>query len=82
MIETNLTSGELEEKAKALLKAAHDFWIAHQTACGLSAVVWLRDTSGHFVLFTRGEYQKQIMENIEPIVHERPMSGAFERTDK
>jgi len=54
---------ELNEAGKKLIEAAYEFWQVHQKHCGPSAVVWLNDDAqtGHFVLFTRGEYKDAIL---------------------
>lgn len=67
----------LERAAKELLAAAHAFWLEHQKLGGPRAVVWLEDTSGHFIVFTRGEYKVQLLHNITPLSEETPLSGAF-----
>jgi hypothetical protein len=65
---------ELNEKGQALLNAAYEFWKAHQKLSGPRAVVWLEDTSGHLVIFTRGEYRSAIMREIQPLVDETPLA--------
>ena len=63
-MQTNKTiskDSELAEKGQALIKAAYEYWQVYQRECGSSAVVWLDDTIGHFVLFTRSEYKDSIM---------------------
>jgi len=53
---------ELARKGTALLEAAHEYWKQYQKdEGGPGAVVWLDNTNGHFVLFTRGEYKDAIM---------------------
>ena len=52
---------ELAHKARALFQAARDYWEAFQCDHGPSAVVWVENDNGHFVLFTRGEYKESIM---------------------
>lgn len=79
-METNMnaaTHDELREKGQALLTAAYEFWKVHRRLAGGRAVVWLKDTSGHFVLFTRGEYLPQIMSNIRPLSDETPLDDPF-----
>lgn len=68
---------ELKEKGQALIETAYEFWKAHQKYIGPNAVVWLEDTSGHFVLFTRGEYKDQIIRNIIPLSDEIPLDEPF-----
>ena len=62
-MQTNKTiqSGEkLEQLAQDLIRAALEYWKQYQVDLGPSAVVWVEDTSGHFILFTRGEYKNAI----------------------
>jgi hypothetical protein len=80
VMETNMNlevNEELKAKGQALLTAAYEFWKAHQRLAGRNAVVWLDDTSGHFVLFTRGEYKSQIIQNIHPLMGEIPLKDPF-----
>lgn len=80
-METNMnaeTYEELKAKGDALILAARAFWLAHRQACGPCAVVWLKDTSGHLIVFTRGEYRDQIMRNVGPIFqYEMPLEDPF-----
>jgi hypothetical protein len=64
---------DLRRKAVNLLKAAYEFWEIHQKVCGSSAVVWLEDDNEKLVVFTRGEYRRQIMENIDQLKDQAPM---------
>ena len=78
---TNMNTEAVEElnaAGKKLLEAAYDFWKLHQKHCGSGAVVWLNDDSGHFVLFTRGEYKDAILQaaNIETR-YEKPLNNPF-----
>ncbi len=70
---------ELLESGKKLIKAARDFWEVHQKACGPRAVVWLKDDAGGLVLFTRGEYKDQIMENVGFLSEEIPLINPFQK---
>jgi len=54
---------ELGERGQDLLAAAKAYWDEYQRVCDSAAVVWLDDDSGHFVLFTRGEYRSAIMDS-------------------
>lgn len=67
-------SNELRDKGQALLDAAYEFWKVHQKLGGPRAVVWLTDSRDHTVIFTRGEYRKQIMANIGPLSNELPLN--------
>ena len=60
-----------------LIKAAYKYWQKYQQECGPDAVVYLKDTSGHMVLFTRGEYSNIIMKNIENLSNEKPLNDPF-----
>ncbi len=71
------THEELREKGQSLIAAARAFWEIHRKLAGPRAVVWLKDNSGHFILFTRGEYKTQIMSNISPLSEETPLSDPF-----
>ena len=53
--------GLLYEKGKQLLKAAHEYWEEYNKELGGSAVVWLENDNGHFILFTRREYKSAII---------------------
>lgn len=81
-LETNLhlddKDSELREKGQALIDAAYEFWRARQKVSSPGAVVWIKDTSGHFVLFTRGEYLNEIMSRINPLAAEEPLTSPFE----
>ena len=55
---------DMKEKAQALLDAAHAYWQACYEANSPGAIRWLRDTNDRLLVFTRGEYIEQIMENI------------------
>lgn len=57
------TDSELARKGMALLEAANEYWKQYQMDVGgPSAVVWIDNEEGHFVLFTRSEYKAAIME--------------------
>jgi len=58
---------ELEEKGKALLDAAYDYWQAMQRAGKGGALFWLDDSSGRTVIFTRGEYRGTLLHNVDTI---------------
>ncbi|MCJ7776862.1 MAG: hypothetical protein MUP16_00890 [Sedimentisphaerales bacterium] len=78
-METNKTinpKSELGKKARKLLKAGDEYWQIYQKELGSAAVVWLRANNGHFILFTRSEYKKDILESAgiacrgEPVMFE------------
>jgi hypothetical protein len=79
-METNMNPEiyqELREKGQSLIDAAHEFWKVHQKLAGPRAVVWLQDTGGHFILFTRGEYRDRLLWNINPLSEETPLHEPF-----
>lgn len=79
-METNMNPEihqELKDKGQELIRAAHEFWKVHRKLCGPRAVVWLKASDGHFVLFTRGDYLTQIMNNIEPVSEETTLDEPF-----
>jgi hypothetical protein len=81
-MQTNKTiplESELGQKGKALLAAAYEYWKAYQKELGSTAVVWLDDDSGHFVLFTRGEYRDAIMNEVPWIAEEKHLVHPFEK---
>ncbi len=47
-----------------LLAAAQEFWEACHEEKQYGAVQWLEGTSGELLIYTRGEYRRQLMENI------------------
>jgi len=56
------------ELAKVAQDAAYEYWKEYQKVYGgfregvSSAVVWLRnDETGHLLIFTRGEYSKELL---------------------
>ena len=56
------SGSELALKGMALLEAAHEYWKQYRKdVSGPSAVVWLENSNGHFILFTRSEYKEAIM---------------------
>ena len=63
--QTQETTPELREAADHLLKAAYDYWRVLGAVAGSRAVLWLEDTAGRVVIFTRGEYRQHLMESIE-----------------
>lgn len=68
MVETNLQTAsdtELYEAAQVLLDAAMDYWEVYRRVIGGAAVVWVKDTDGRMVVLTRGEYQAELMRNID-----------------
>ncbi len=79
-METNLNPAineELKRKGGRLITAARSFWEVHQKIGGPRAVVWLKDGSGHLVVFTRFEYAQRILAGIAPISEEIPLNDPF-----
>lgn len=60
-----MTMDELNEEAALFLAAGHRYWKAAHKAGISGAVIWLKDTDGFGVIFTRGEYCDRIVRNIE-----------------
>ncbi len=56
---------KLEACAQRWLDVSREYWDAFQKVCGHAAVVWVRDTNGRMAVFTRGEYEHDLLENIE-----------------
>ena len=61
----------MDEKRKAagdkLLAAAHEFWPACRQEGQHGAVQWLTCSNGELVIFTRGEYRRTLMQNIDTL---------------
>jgi len=74
----HIRKGKLYEKGQALINAAFEYWQEYQKVSKRAAVVWLKDTSGHMVLFTRGEYLQTIMQNVDILDTEAPLEEPFE----
>jgi hypothetical protein len=60
----NFTVAELQQVGQKLLEAASEYWIAAHKAGVAGAVIWLKGADA-LVIFTRGEYQEQLLRNIE-----------------
>lgn len=67
----------LWKKGDKLLKAAHKYWLEYQKTCEPAAVVWLNNSNGHFVLFTRFEYKAKILQNVFELYDEKPLNDPF-----
>jgi len=79
-METNMNAEihtTLRTKGQKLINAARAFWKVHQKLAGPRAVVWLKATDGHFILFTRCEYLERIQSVINPISEETPLDEPF-----
>lgn len=68
----NFTMKQLHEEAKKFIDAGKSYFeAAHKAGIG-GAVIWYEDTNEGLVLFTRGEYRQQLLQNIPmhgPAVH-------------
>lgn len=62
--ETATLSGCHKEAAQKLLDAAHEYWAWRNKHGMHGAVCWIEDDSGRLLVFTRGEYARQIQEAI------------------
>ena len=56
--------GDLFCKGAALLDAAKEYWEEYQKVGKREAVVWLQGDDGALVMFTRGEYAKELKATI------------------
>ena len=58
-------SQALREAADKLLAAAYDYWKAFQREQHRAAVLWLQDSDGKVLIFTRGEYRERLMAAVD-----------------
>lgn len=65
-----MLSKELHEKGQALLDAAYEYWKQAHKEGIYGAIIWLDDTDGRTVIFTRGEYRGQLLYNISGLRQE------------
>lgn len=58
---------DLRRAAQALIDAAHAYWQEAQRAEAIrgAAVVWLEDSDGRIMIFTRGEYRGALLQGVE-----------------
>lgn len=63
-IDPSYTTEDLYKDAKAFLKAGMKFWKGRAKLGMSGAVVWYKDEGGT-VIFTRGEYDYKLTNNIE-----------------
>ncbi len=70
---------ELYKRGQELIAAAHSYWQEYQKHFRRSAVVWLEDEGGSAVVFTRGEYKREIMSAVEQIDGEPLPEHLFEK---
>jgi len=74
---------ELDTAARTLLGAAHAYWdmLRRQDESRPNAVIWVEDTSGRLLVFSRGEYRQQLLRNIDPKSHEQMFMHEVEHPD-
>ena len=58
------TADQLCDIGTFLLNAAQEFWNACRQSGQYGAVRWLTGSSGELLIYTRGEYREQLIENI------------------
>jgi hypothetical protein len=77
-IDPSLGIADLKQSGDRLMEAAYDYWeMCHKTGLVQGAVVFLTDAEGQMVIFTRGEYRAQLMQNIDELgLGEPVMFGA------
>lgn len=59
-----LTNVDLEKESILFLKAGKRYWEFMQKFGIGGAVTWVKDTEGFGCVFTRGEYEETLMQNI------------------
>jgi hypothetical protein len=60
-----LTIEDLQKEATLFLEAGRRYWQVANKFQNYGAVIWVQDTAGFGVLYSRGEYSQQIIQNIE-----------------
>lgn len=77
-IDPSLGIADLQQSADKLMEAAYDYWeMCHKTGLVQGAVIFLTDADGQMVIFTRGEYRGQLVQNIDKLgLGEPVMFGA------
>ena len=62
------TSEALQQAANRFIDAGFEYWEAcHKSGLVGGAVIWCADGKGRMALFTRGEYRRTILQNIDSI---------------
>lgn len=56
---------ELKDAAAKLLAEAHSYFKIMQKRGLAGGCIWLTDSDGAMVVFTRGEYRTRLLQNIE-----------------
>ena len=80
-MDTNLRTDDdpaLHDAAEALMEAAMRYWREYRRVTGGAAVVWVKDTDGRMVILTRGEYQGELMRNIDALQNDGGEVRMFE----
>jgi hypothetical protein len=78
----NFTTAELNRVADDFLAAGKRYWEAAHRAGINGAVIWIEDTDGRFVLFTRGEYRETIMRNVHEIGPTRQLGAVQDSSEE
>lgn len=61
----DVSEEELQEAGQKLIDAAYAYWkLSHEAGFG-GALVWLDDSAGKTVIFTRGEYRPTLLSNVD-----------------
>ena len=61
----NYTVDQLHKDAQVFIEAGLRFWEGRAKAGMDGAIAWYKDSSKGTVIFTRGEYSQQLINNIE-----------------
>lgn len=64
-IDPTYTVQNLHDDGMAFLEAGLRFWEGRAKMGMSGAVVWFKDSDEGLVIFTRGEYSQQLVQNIE-----------------
>lgn len=59
------TVNDLHRDGKAFMRAGLKFWEGRVKAGESGAVAWYKDSALGIVIFSRGEYSQQLVQNIE-----------------
>lgn len=62
--DSTLTNKDLDREAKKFLVAGKRYWEFMQRFGIGGAVTWVKDIEGFGCVFTRGEYEETLMQNI------------------
>jgi hypothetical protein len=64
-LDPNYTVEQLHKDAQEFLAAGLRFWEGRAKAGMSGAIAWYKDSNKGMVIFTRGEYSRQLVDNIE-----------------